>query len=110
LAWFFLSFFFCGSMFGWTCTLVTAFPVAIVATIREWPRLSGYADGSHVLVDVEVWERRGKSACEVLLMLFFGWRNMRCGRSSIAVTIPKVAFLVMELLFGFFPIHGQRAL
>jgi hypothetical protein len=24
-----------GSMFGWTCTLVTAFPAAIVATIRE---------------------------------------------------------------------------
>jgi hypothetical protein len=43
-------------------------------------------------------------------MLFFGWRNMRCGRSSIAVTIPDAAFLVMGLLFGFFPIHEQRAL
>ena len=97
-------------MFGWTCTLVTAFPVAIVATIQEWPGLSGYVDGSRVLVDVEVWERRGKSACEVLLMLFFGWNNMRCHRLSIAVTIPHAAFLVMGLLFGFFPIHGQRAL
>ena len=47
-------------MFGWTCTLVTAFPVAIVATIQERPRLSGYVDGSHVPVDVEVWERRRK--------------------------------------------------
>jgi hypothetical protein len=43
-----------GSMFGWTCTLVTTFSVAIVATIREWPHLSGYADGSHDPVDVEV--------------------------------------------------------
>jgi len=59
-------------MFGWTCTLVTAFPVAIVATIREWLDLGGDVDCSHVLVDVEVWERRGKSACEVLPMLFFG--------------------------------------
>jgi hypothetical protein len=80
-------------MFGWTCTLVTAFPVALVATIREWPRLSGYVDGSLVPVDVEVWELRGKSACEVLPMLFFGWKNMRCRRSSIAVTIPNASFL-----------------
>jgi len=41
---------------------VTAFPVAIVATIREWPRLSGYADGSHDPVDFEVWERRRKAS------------------------------------------------
>ena len=47
-------------MFGWTCALVTAFPVAIVATIQEWLDLGGYVDGSHVPVDVEVWERRRK--------------------------------------------------
>jgi hypothetical protein len=51
-------------MFGWTCTLVTAFPVAIVATIQEWLDLGGYADGSRVPVDVEVWERwRKVSVC-----------------------------------------------
>jgi hypothetical protein len=43
-------------------------------------------------------------------MLFFGWKNMRCRRSSIAVTIPNVAVLGMGLSFGFFPIHEQRAL
>jgi hypothetical protein len=43
-------------------------------------------------------------------MLFFGWKNMRCHRSSIAVTIPNAAFLDMELSFEFFPIHEQRAL
>ena len=64
-------------MFGWTCTLVTASPAALVATIREWSRLDGYVDDSRVPVDVEVRERRGKSACEVLLMLFSGWNDMQ---------------------------------
>jgi hypothetical protein len=50
----------CGSMFGWTCTLVTAFPATLVATIREWLRLGGYVDGSRVPVDVDGWERLGK--------------------------------------------------
>jgi hypothetical protein len=66
------------AMFGWTCTLVTAFPAAIVATIRKWLDLGGYVDCSRVPVDVEMWERRGKSACEVLRMLFFGWKNIQC--------------------------------
>jgi hypothetical protein len=47
-------------MFGWTCTLVTAFPAAIVATIQEWLDLGGYVDGSRVPVDVGGWERRRK--------------------------------------------------
>jgi hypothetical protein len=46
----------CGSMFGWTSTLVTAFPVAIVATIREWLDLGGDVDCSLVSVDLEVQE------------------------------------------------------
>jgi hypothetical protein len=49
-----------GSMFGLTCTLVTAFPVAIVATIQEWLDSGGYVNCSHISDDVEVWERRGK--------------------------------------------------
>jgi hypothetical protein len=40
----------------------------------------------------------GKSACEVLPMLFFGWKNMRCHRFSIAVTIPHAVVLVFSTL------------
>ena len=75
-------------MIGWTCTLVAAFPVAIVAAISEWLGLGGYAECSHVPVDVDRWERRRKSACEVLLMLFFGlerhagWQVQHCGDYS----------------------------
>lgn len=35
---------------------------------------------------------------------------MKCCRFNIEVSVPNVAVLVMELSFGFFPIHGQRAL
>jgi hypothetical protein len=42
---------------------------------------------------VDGWERRGKSTSVVLPMLFFGWKNMRCRRFNIAVTIPNAAFL-----------------
>jgi hypothetical protein len=58
-------------MFGWTCTLVTAFPAAIVATIQEWSCLGSYVDCSHVPVDLEVWERLGKvSVCCLAYAVF----------------------------------------
>jgi hypothetical protein len=57
-------------MSGWTCTLVTAFPVEIVATMRESSRLSGYVDYSLVSVDLEVQERREKVTVLLYAMLF----------------------------------------
>jgi hypothetical protein len=57
-------------MFGWICTLVTAFPVGIVATIREWLDLGGYADCSLVSVDVEVQEWRERVTVLFCIMLF----------------------------------------
>jgi hypothetical protein len=53
-------------MFGWTCTLVTAFPVELVATMREWLVLWGIVGSSHFPVDLEVMEWREK----VTLSLF----------------------------------------
>jgi hypothetical protein len=41
--------------------------------------------------------------CEVLRMLFFGWKNMRCHRSSIALTIPNAAFPGNEATVPVFP-------
>jgi hypothetical protein len=84
-------------MFGWTCTLVTAFPVGIVATIQEWPRLSGYVDDSHVPVDVEVWERRRKvNVCRFAYAVFSSGRTCGVHRFSIAVTIPHAIVLVFS--------------
>jgi hypothetical protein len=57
-------------MFGWTCTLVTAFPVAIVATIREWLDLGGDVDCSLVSVDLKVHERRKRVTVLLCATLF----------------------------------------
>ena len=57
-------------MFGWTCTLVTAFPAALVATIREWVGLGGDVDGSRVSVDLGVREWRERVTVLLCAMLF----------------------------------------
>jgi hypothetical protein len=44
--------------------------VAIVATIREWPRLGGDVDCSHVSVDLEVQEWRERVTVLLCAMLF----------------------------------------
>jgi hypothetical protein len=44
--------------------------VAIVATIREWPRLGGDVDCSLVSVDLEVQEWREKVTVTLCAMLF----------------------------------------
>jgi len=58
------------AMFGWTCTLVTAFPAALVATIREWRRLGGDVECSLVSVDLEVREWRERVTVLLCAMLF----------------------------------------
>jgi hypothetical protein len=67
-------------MFGWTCTLVTTFPVGIVATMREWLVLWGIVDSSHFPVDLETLEWQEKVTLSVFRMCFSsleehaGWR------------------------------------
>jgi hypothetical protein len=56
------------SMFGWTCTLVTAFPVELVATMREWLVLRDIVDSSHFPVDLEVMEWQEKVTLSVFCM------------------------------------------
>lgn len=47
-------------MLALTCFLVTAFPVEIVATMREWPVLWGIVDDSHFPVDSKglEWQKK----------------------------------------------------
>jgi hypothetical protein len=57
-------------MLALTCFLVMAFPVAIVATMREWLGLWGIVDGSHFPVDLEALEWQKKVTRCVFRMCF----------------------------------------
>jgi hypothetical protein len=57
-------------MFGWTCTLVTTFPVGIVATVREWLVLWDIVDSSHFPVGPEGLDWREKVTPSLFRMCF----------------------------------------